>query len=258
MRNLRVSAIVFSLLLAGCAAQQPAPHQDAANQPQDQGEETQSFALDMSPQMETLGSAVPVNHEASEPEYAQPAARSAESGADSSYAASSYSDNSYTSSAAQPTLSQPGPIEDAPAKQQALPMYSNTDQNGVTTMVSTEGNNTRIHFAAPAGEPEVIPEPTAAAPVASRTATTHTYTPAASSADGYMVQVVAISNAERAKQLLTQLKQSHQISGKIEPAGAFYRVQLGPLSSRAQAEELRDSLKVENYQQAFVLAGAGR
>ena len=94
MRNLRVSAIVFSLLLAGCAAQQPAPHQDAANQPQDQGEETQSFALDMSPQMETLGSAVPVNHEASEPEYAQPAARSAESGADSSYAASSYSDNS--------------------------------------------------------------------------------------------------------------------------------------------------------------------
>ncbi|WP_159033776.1 SPOR domain-containing protein [Plesiomonas shigelloides] len=244
MRNLRVSAIVFSLLLAGCAAQQPAPHQDAANQPQDQGEETQSFALDMSPQMETLGSAVPVNHEASEPEYAQPAARSA--------------DNNYASSAAQPTLSQPGPIEDVPAKQQALPMYSNTDQNGVTTMVSTEGNNTRIHFAAPAGEPEVIPEPAAAAPVASRTATTHTYTPAASSTDGYMVQVVAISNAERAKQLLTQLKQSHHVSGKIEPAGAFYRVQLGPLSSRAQAEELRDSLKVENYQQAFVLAGAGR
>ncbi|MEJ8677771.1 SPOR domain-containing protein [Plesiomonas shigelloides] len=244
MRNLRVSAIVFSLLLAGCAAQQPAPHQDAANQPQDQGEETQSFALDMSPQMETLGSAVPVNHEASEPEYAQPAARSA--------------DNNYASSATQPTLSQPGPIEDAPAKQQALPMYSNTDQNGVTTMVSTEGNNTRIHFAAPAGEPEVIPEPAAAAPVAPRTATTHTYTPAASSADGYMVQVVAVSNAERAKQLLTQLKQSHQVSGKIEPAGAFYRVQLGPLSSRAQAEELRDSLKVENYQQAFVLAGAGR
>ncbi|MDA1381636.1 hypothetical protein PCI56_23000 [Plesiomonas shigelloides subsp. oncorhynchi] len=32
----------------------------------------------MSPQMETLGSAVPVNHEASEPEYAQPAARSAD------------------------------------------------------------------------------------------------------------------------------------------------------------------------------------
>ncbi|MGL5117798.1 MAG: hypothetical protein ACRC7H_01105, partial [Plesiomonas shigelloides] len=111
MRNLRVSAIVFSLLLAGCAAQQPAPHQDAANQPQDQGEETQSFALDMSPQMETLGSAVPVNHEASEPEYAQPAARSA----DSAYAASSDSDNNYASSAAQPTLSQPGPIEDAPA-----------------------------------------------------------------------------------------------------------------------------------------------
>lgn len=253
MRNLRVSAIVFSVLLAGCAAQQPAPHQDAASQQQNQGEETQSFALDMSPQMETLGSAVPVNHEASEPEYAQTTSRSADSG----YADSRYTDSSDTNSAAssnaQPTLSQPGPIEEVPAKQQALPMYSNTDQNGVTTMVSTEGNNTRIHFAAPAGEPEVIPEPSAAAPVVTRNTA-----PVAGSTDGYMVQVVAISNAERAKQLLTQLKQTHHVSGKIEPAGAFYRVQLGPLNSRAQAEELRDSLKVENYQQAFVLAGAGR
>lgn len=255
MRNLRVSAIVVSLLLAGCAAQQPAPHQDAA-QSQAQGEETQSFALDLSPQMETLGSAVPVNHEATAAEYAPAADHSADGG----YSDSSYTDNGDATNNTQPTLRQPGPIDDAPAaaKQQALPMYSNTDQNGVTTMVSTEGNNTRIHFTAPAGEPEVVPQPAVPQAAAPAPVASHSSAPAATATDGYMVQVVAISNAERAKQLLAQLKQTHRVNGKIETAGAFYRVQLGPLNSRAQAEELRDSLKVENYQQAFVLAGAGR
>ncbi|MGL5102796.1 MAG: SPOR domain-containing protein [Plesiomonas sp.] len=232
MRNHGIYPLLISLLLAGCVSQQPAPTNDVANPPQ-QEEEQQSFALDMTPQMETLSSAQ--DQSTAMGVSAQPSVP----------AISSTDNNGY--------ITQPAPIV---AQPDPLPMYSNTDENGVTTRVSTEGNSTRIHISPAAGEPEVLPETTPTAAPVARTNTPRINSTADASATRFTVQVVAISDQTRATNLLTQLKQSHNIGGKIEQAGAFYRVQLGPIASRAQAEALRDQLKNENYPQAFAFANA--
>ncbi|MGL5006959.1 MAG: SPOR domain-containing protein [Plesiomonas sp.] len=233
MRNHGIYPLLMGLLLAGCASQPPAPTNSAINPPQQEEEQQQSFALDMTPQIETLSGSQDPN-------------------------------TNMGSSAVQPSvaidhtnnlghLTQPGPIV---AQSDALPMYSNTDENGVTTHVSTEGNSTRIHISPAAGEPEVLPEETSVTEPETHASTPRINSTPDTLATGFIVQVVAISDQTRATNLLTQLKQSHNIGGKIEQAGTFYRVQLGPIASRAQAEALRDQLKRENYPQAFAFANA--
>lgn len=97
-------------------------------------------------------------------------------------------------------------------------------------------------------EPQpVISAPTAAPVVASAAA--------ASSANGsYVVQVGALSNAERAQSWQQQLSQQFGVPGKVDANGAVYRVQLGPFSSRQQAAQLQQRLASEAQQQSFITA----
>ena len=97
-------------------------------------------------------------------------------------------------------------------------------------------------------EPQpVIRAPTAAPVVASAAAT--------SSASGsYVVQVGALSNAERAQSWQQQLSQQFGVPGKVDANGAVYRVQLGPFSNRQQAAQLQQRLASEAQQQSFITA----
>lgn len=88
------------------------------------------------------------------------------------------------------------------------------------------------------------PQPVISAPTAA---------PVAASGS-YVVQVGALSNAERAHSWQQQLSQQFGVPGKVAPNGAVYRVQLGPLSNRQQAAQLQQRLASEAQQQSFITA----
>lgn len=97
-------------------------------------------------------------------------------------------------------------------------------------------------------EPQPVISVPTAAPVAATAA-------AASSASGsYVVQVGALSNAERAQSWQQQLSQQFGVPGKVDANGAVYRVQLGPFSNRQQAAQLQQRLASEAQQQSFITA----
>ncbi|HGY5902642.1 TPA: SPOR domain-containing protein, partial [Serratia marcescens] len=77
---------------------------------------------------------------------------------------------------------------------------------------------------------------------------------AASSSGGYVVQVGALSSAERAQSWQQSLSQQFGVPGKVAANGNVYRVQLGPFSSRQQAAQLQQRLASEAQQQSFVTA----
>ncbi|HGY5825362.1 TPA: SPOR domain-containing protein, partial [Serratia marcescens] len=91
-----------------------------------------------------------------------------------------------------------------------------------------------------------------AAPVAAGTAAAGMA--AASSSGGYVVQVGALSSAERAQSWQQSLSQQFGVPGKVAANGNVYRVQLGPFSSRQQAAQLQQRLASEAQQQSFVTA----
>ena len=106
--------------------------------------------------------------------------------------------------------------------------------------------------AVPAGvlegsEPEAVAAPVAAGTAAAGMA-------AASSSGGYVVQVGALSSAERAQSWQQSLSQQFGVPGKVAANGNVYRVQLGPFSSRQQATQLQQRLASEAQQQSFVTA----
>jgi rare lipoprotein A len=95
------------------------------------------------------------------------------------------------------------------------------------------------------------PQPVISAPTAAPVAATA----AATSASGsYVVQVGALSNAERAQSWQQQLSQQFGVPGKVAANGAVYRVQLGPFSNRQQAAQLQQRLATEAQQQSFITA----
>ncbi|MFD1801685.1 endolytic peptidoglycan transglycosylase RlpA [Mixta tenebrionis] len=73
----------------------------------------------------------------------------------------------------------------------------------------------------------------------------------------YVVQVGALSDAERARQWADKLKAQFGVPGKVVHNGALYRVQLGPFSSRQQAAALQQRLQSEANQQSFITAADG-
>lgn len=77
---------------------------------------------------------------------------------------------------------------------------------------------------------------------------------AAPNAGGYLVQVGALSNPQRAKSFQQELSQRFNVPGLVAASDAIYRVQLGPFSSRQQAVELQQRLSIEAQQQSFIIA----
>lgn len=96
---------------------------------------------------------------------------------------------------------------------------------------------------------EPQPAVTAAAVTAPAVAST-----AASAGGSVVVQVGALSNAERAQSWQQQLSQQFGVPGKVSANGNVYRVQLGPFNHRQQAVQLQQRLASEAQQQSFITA----
>ncbi len=69
---------------------------------------------------------------------------------------------------------------------------------------------------------------------------------------GYLVQVGAVGDHQRAISLQQSLSQRFGVPGKITPNGNLYRIQLGPFSSRQQANALSQRLASEAQQPSFI------
>ncbi|EEQ12330.1 Rare lipoprotein A [Yersinia mollaretii ATCC 43969] len=98
--------------------------------------------------------------------------------------------------------------------------------------------------------PPVVANP---GPVTSSVASASTGA-ATSGGYGYVVQVGALSDAQRAQTWQQSLSQRFGVPGKVATNGSVHRVQLGPFSSRQQAVELQQRLSSEAQQQSFVVA----
>lgn len=127
---------------------------------------------------------------------------------------------------------------------------------------SSPGNASGGFLNAPRPVPQGILEsdepaaPVIAAPAAVMPAAAPAPAPRAAvpQAGGYMVQVGALSDAQRAQQFQQSLSQQFGVPGKVNAGSGVYRVQLGPFSSRQQAAALQQRLAGEAQQQSFIVA----
>ena len=89
---------------------------------------------------------------------------------------------------------------------------------------------------APAPKPLAKPKPS---PVPS--------SPVSPTAGGFVVQVAALSSAERAAAM------AHALGGHVVPLGRLFRVQLGPFGDKASAQRARDGAARHGYGDAQIL-----
>ncbi|WP_345827090.1 endolytic peptidoglycan transglycosylase RlpA [Pantoea sp. BRR-3P] len=98
-------------------------------------------------------------------------------------------------------------------------------------------------------------EPPPAAPVPSSPAAASA-APASSqnahAGSGYVVQVGAINDATRARQLADSLGKRFGVPGAVEANGNVYRIQLGGFKSRADAVALQQRLNTEAQMSSFI------
>ncbi|AXF75214.1 endolytic peptidoglycan transglycosylase RlpA [Erwinia tracheiphila] len=74
----------------------------------------------------------------------------------------------------------------------------------------------------------------------------------------WAVQVGAVSDPARARQLLNTLSKKFGVSGTVENHNNVYRVQLGHFSSRQQASVLQQRLSSEVNQSSFITAASDK
>jgi rare lipoprotein A len=140
------------------------------------------------------------------------------------------------------------------------PIDNSSLNTGDNAPVTTTGNSRGGFLGAPSAVPVGVlegsePEPSvSAAAIAAPVAATAAVAANASAGGSYVVQVGALSSAERAQTWQQSLSQKFGVPGKVAANGSVYRVQLGPFSSRQQAVELQQRLASEAQQQSFVTA----
>ncbi|MGQ8773130.1 endolytic peptidoglycan transglycosylase RlpA [Serratia sp. NA_112.1] len=140
------------------------------------------------------------------------------------------------------------------------PIDNSSLNTGDNAPVTTTGNSRSGFLGAPSAVPVGVlegsePEPAvSAAAIAAPVATTAAVAANASAGGSYVVQVGALSSAERAQSWQQSLSQKFGVPGKVAASGSIYRVQLGPFNSRQQAAELQQRLASEAQQQSFVTA----
>lgn len=152
----------------------------------------------------------------------------------------------------------------------AAPLTNDEDNNGTvasapaaTTMSGNSGGGGFLSAPTPlrqgvleGSEPVTAPVAVAsAAPVATAAASAAPAHTTAIPSSGFMVQVGALSNPQNAQLWQKSLSQRFSVPGKVQANGSTYRVQLGPFSTRQQAEQLKQRLASEAQQQSFVTAG---
>ncbi|SMB26549.1 minor lipoprotein [Serratia proteamaculans] len=140
------------------------------------------------------------------------------------------------------------------------PIDNSNLNTGDNAPAATTGNSRSSFLGAPTAVPAGVlegsePEPAvSAAAIAAPIAATAAVTANASTGGSYVVQVGALSSAERAQSWQQSLSQKFGVPGKVAANGSVYRVQLGPFSNRQQAAELQQRLASEAQQQSFVTA----
>lgn len=132
-----------------------------------------------------------------------------------------------------------------------------------STLQSNDGMGAPVHSNGFLGAPQPLasgvlegsePQPAAAAPAAAPVAApvAATSAPVSQSAGGYVVQVGALNDAARARQLATSLGKRFGVPGSVEANGNVYRVQLGGYKSRAEAAALQQRLSNEAQMSSFI------
>jgi rare lipoprotein A len=71
-------------------------------------------------------------------------------------------------------------------------------------------------------------------------------------ANSLTIQVAASSHQERIRTLAQDIGQKLSVAAFVEPAGASYRLLLGPFTDSSQAENMLEKIKAEGYTQAFI------
>jgi DedD protein len=113
--------------------------------------------------------------------------------------------------------------------------------------------------AAPLGSGALDDAPAAAKPAAAPVPAQKPVVKPAPGGAGFSIQVGAFAAEATARQLAGELgKRGYAAYVTEEGAGARYKVRVGPLGSRSEAEQVAEKLKSEHRLPTWILAGATR
>lgn len=122
------------------------------------------------------------------------------------------------------------------------PLRSGVLESDQPQTVTTSDNTAAVvapTAAVAASAPHTTPAITPSAPKT----TTHSQ----GSGKGFVIQVAAVNNAERAKALQEKLSKQYNVAGHVEAVnGNIYRVQLGGYTQRSDAASLQQRLAADN------------
>ncbi|GLX61990.1 endolytic peptidoglycan transglycosylase RlpA [Proteus vulgaris] len=146
-------------------------------------------------------------------------------------------------------------------KTTALPERPNFNTQPATpaplTTSTPTNNNMPVEPPAPMPVPAQTPTPAPVpmpAPVETETKTPKPVLSSNSIAQGFYVQVGALSNENNAQRWLDDLASSVSTQGVINKTDGLYKVQLGPYSSKDQAEVIKSKLKQVKDITGFIIA----
>lgn len=117
---------------------------------------------------------------------------------------------------------------------------------------STPTNNMPVESPAPTPVPAKMPTPVPT-PTETETKASKPVLSANSMAQGFYVQVSALSNENNAQFLLNDLSSLFNTQGVINKTDGLYKVQLGPYSSKEQAETIKNKLKQVKNITGFII-----